>query len=328
MEFVMASLANPAIETASESADAPRPIKGVIFGGPESRAKVREYVTLASTKWTGTFIALWWLATQPTGWVEWSCFLVTYILGIMGVVIGYHRYFTHRCFETSRPMEYFIAILAQTAAQGSALRWASDHRRHHAKTERPGDTHSPLYDSYGNRQTKKLKGLLNAHFGWCLDDTATDLEIYGKGLVDDPVIMWAHRTKWFWYVVSIVVVPALWGWFFGGTLHAILGTIFIGGFLRINVVLHAVLSVNSIGHSYGYQTYKNGHGEARNNWLLAILNLGDGWHNNHHEHPRSAFAGEKWWELDFCGGVIRVWEMLGLVWNVQRPKTAASRAIS
>jgi stearoyl-CoA desaturase (Delta-9 desaturase) len=310
----MASTADPA----TDCAKAGRPIKGVVFGGQPAKEKVREFVTLASTKWTGTFIALWWLVTQPTSWVEWSCFLITYILNMMGMAIGYHRYFTHRAFDTSKPMQYFLAILAQLAAMGSVLRWVSDHRRHHAKTDRPGDTHSPYFDSYGNQQTK-WRGIRNAHFGWCLDETATDLAVYGKGLLDDPVVMWAHRTKWFWYVVSILIIPALWGWYFGGTVHAVLGTIWIGGFLRINCVLHAVLSVNSFGHSYGYQTYSDGTSRARNNWLLAILNLGDGWHNNHHEHPRSAFAGEKWWELDVCGGVIRVWETLGLVWNVQRP---------
>ena len=323
----MVTSSSPAIDAIADGKANSKLIPGLIYGGPESRAKVREFTTLASTKWTGTFLAIGWLFMQPTSWVEWSCFFVTYILGIMGVVIGYHRYFTHRAFETSKPMQYFIAILTQTAAQGSALRWASDHRRHHAKTERPGDTHSPYFDSYGNPMPK-WKGLLNAHFGWCLDDTTTDLNVYGKGLTDDPMVQWADRTKWFWYIFSIIIFPALWGWAFGGTIQTIIGTVLIGGFLRINLVLHCVLAVNSFGHTYGYETYSDGVSRAKNNWILAILTLGDGWHNNHHEHPRSAFAGEKWWEIDFCGGVIRVWEMLGLVWNVQRPHTADARAIS
>ncbi len=301
--------------------DTPRSIQGVLFGGPLAREKIHEYAILATTKWSGTVIAIWWLVTQPTSWVEWSCFIFSYITGIMGVVIGYHRFFTHRCFDASKKMQYFIGILAQLAAQGSVLRWASDHRRHHAKTEKPGDTHSPYFDSWG-KPMPKWRGMLNAHFGWCLDDTATDMAIYGRGLVDDPVVMWCHRTKWFWYFVSVICIPALWGWVFGHGSSVIIGTVLIGGFLRINLVLHAVLAVNSVGHRYGYQRYK-GRDMARNNWVLAILTLGDGWHNNHHEHPRSAFAGEAWWELDFCGSIILIWEKMGLVWNVKRMSKAA-----
>ena len=128
----MVTSSSPAIDAIADGKANSKLIPGLIYGGPKSRAKVREFTTLASTKWTGTFLAIGWLFMQPTSWVEWSYFFVTYILGIMGVVIGYHRYFTHRAFETSKPMQYCIAILTQTAAQGSALRWASDHRRHHA----------------------------------------------------------------------------------------------------------------------------------------------------------------------------------------------------
>jgi stearoyl-CoA desaturase (Delta-9 desaturase) len=321
----MASRAEPAMRNMAGDMQAGRSIKGVIFGGQQSNDKVREYVTLTTTKWAGTIPALWWVLTHPTGWVEWSCFFVTYLLGMFGMSIAYHRYFTHRAFETSKPMQYVLAILAQTCAQGSLLRWASDHRRHHARTDQPGDTHSPYFDGYG-KPMPKWKGLGNAHFTWCLNKTVTDLDVYGKGLVDDPVVMWAHRTKWFWFAVSILAVPALWGWVFGGTLEAVIGTILIGGFLRITFVLHATLAVNSFGHTYGYQTYSNGHSRAQNNWILAILTLGDGWHNNHHEHPRSAFTGEKWWELDISGGVIRIMEMLRLVWAVQRPHRPANAA--
>lgn len=296
----------------------PGPAPGVLVGGPEARAKVREYVTLASTKWAGSLLAIVWLLTRPTGWVEWGAFLTFYVLNVLGVVIGYHRYFSHRCFDTSTPMRYFIGILAQLAAQASVLKWAADHRRHHARAERVGDTHSPYWDSFGNPQSSRTKGLLNAHFGWCLDESVTDLSVYGKGLTDDPVVMWCYRTRWLWYAVSVLLLPALWALAFGGGWSLVIGTVLIGGFLRINAVLHAVLAVNSIGHMYGYERFSGEGHRAKNNWLLAILTLGDGWHNNHHQHPRAATTRVAWWEIDLAGVVIWTWEKMGLVWNVRR----------
>mgnify|MGYP006193095067 CR=1 FL=1 len=115
--------------------------------------------------------------------------------------------------------------------------------------------------------------------------------------------------------VSILVLPALWGWAFGGP-GAILGTIFVGGFLRIQLVLHAIASVNSFGHRYGSERFSGNHA-AKNNWFIALLTLGEGWHNNHHEHPRAAEAGFVWYEIDFTGYLIRLLEKMGLVWNVR-----------
>jgi len=296
--------------------EAPGPHPGVLVGGPKAKAKKREYITLSSTKWAGTFLSFGWMAVYGSGWIEWSAFLFFYVLNIMGVVIGYHRYFSHGCFKTSKPMRYFIGILAQMAAQASVLKWAVDHRRHHARTERVGDTHSPYIDSFG-RPMKRAEGLWKSHFGWLLDDSHTDNDVYGKGLVDDDVVRWCVKTRWFWYVASVVIFPALWALAFGGGWQVIIGTILIGGFLRSNAVLHAVLSVNSFGHTYGYQNFK-GNQMAQNNWILAILTLGDGWHNNHHHHARSASARIRWYEFDFCGFVIWIWEKLGLVWDVQK----------
>lgn len=292
------------------------PYPGVLVGGPAARAKKREYLTLSITKNLGSIAAVIWMVKYGSGWVEWSGFLFFYVISMMGVVIGYHRYFSHRCFETSKPMRYFIGILAQLASQASVLKWAADHRRHHARAERIGDTHSPYLDSYG-KPMGRIKGLANSQVGWLLDDTHTDYSVYGKGLVDDEVVNFCIRTRWFWYFASVVLLPGSWALAFGGP-EFVLGTILIAGFLRINVVLHAVLAVNSFGHTYGKERYKNNH-KAKNNWIIAILTLGDGWHNNHHQHPRSAVAGMAWYEIDICGLVVRLWEKMGLVWNVHYP---------
>lgn len=294
----------------------PGPVPGILLGGRAGREKKREYLLLSLTRWPGVVLAVAWLIVYGAGWVEWSAFFAFYVLNMMGVTIGYHRYFTHNCFKTSKPMRYALGIMAQLAGMASVRKWVIDHRRHHARTDQPGDPHSPYFDSEG-RPASGGKALFRAHMGWFFDDSTTDEALYGKGL-DDEVLRFTHRTRWFWYYFSIFALPALWAIAFAGfDGRVIAGTIFIGGFLRINAVLHAELSLNSFGHSRGYQL-KSGGGQSRNNWLLAILTLGDGWHNNHHHHPRSASCKIRWWEFDFCGWTVDVWEKLGLVWDVQR----------
>jgi stearoyl-CoA desaturase (delta-9 desaturase) len=297
------------------TADAPRRLhRGLILGGDEVRAKNREYAFYGITKNAGFFVAIWWMVTQPTGWVEWSAFFTLYAANILGMSLGYHRYFTHRAFETSLPMRYAIGILAQLATFGSMLKWIADHRRHHATSDKEGDIHSPMVDPHGTKMTK-WKGIAHAHYGWVFHETATDIAFYGKGLTDDPVVMFCHRTRFFWYGVSVLALPALWGWALGGT-EAILGTVLIGGFFRIQMALHAIAAVNSFGHSYGAERFETNH-TAKNNWFLALVTLGEGWHQNHHVHPRAAESGFTWYEVDVTGYIIRLLEKMGLVWNVR-----------
>lgn len=314
----MATRADDGLAALLGSGDVPRraDVPGILIGGRAGREKKREYLLLSLTRWPGVILAVVWLIVYGSGWLEWSAFLFFYVLNMMGVTIGYHRYFIHNCFKTSRPMRYALGIMAQLAGQASVRKWVLDHRRHHARTDQPGDPHSPYFDSEG-RPASGLKAFYNAHMGWFFDESHTDTAIYGKGL-DDEVLRFTHRTRWIWYYVSIFLLPALWALAFAGLdWRAIVGTIFVGGFLRVNAVLHAELSLNSFGHRQGYQL-KEGGGESRNNWWLAIVTLGDGWHNNHHHHPRTATNRLRWWEFDFCGAVIRLWEAMGLVWDVQR----------
>jgi stearoyl-CoA desaturase (delta-9 desaturase) len=277
-----------------------------------ARAKLREHGILSTTKIGGSIAAVYWMVTYGSGWVEWSGFALGYFLSMMGCIIGYHRYFSHRAFETSYPMGIFIGILTQSAAQGSVLHWAANHRRHHAMTDKVGDAHSPHFDGYG-KPLKGFAGFHHAHVGWLFDRTTTDLSIYGKGLVDDPVVMFCHRNRWTIYLFSAVLLPAAWALAFGGS---VIGTILIAGLLRIFVVLTVLQSVNSIGHIFGSQRF-DGHGTAKNNLIINILTMGDGWHNNHHQHPRSATAGVVWWEFDLFADIVRIWEKMGLVWNVK-----------
>lgn len=289
---------------------------GIMVGGPVARAYRREYIFLSATKWVGGIGAFVWLYLYGSSWIEWSAFLFFYVVNILGITIGYHRLFSHRSFRTSVAVEYLFGILAQMAAMGSVLKWAADHRRHHRYTDRPGDAHSPFFDSYGQPMSG-WRAKYMSHFGWIVDDTFTVIESYGSGLTDSPAAQFAHRTRIFWYITSVIALPALWALAFGGGWKLIVGTILIGGMLRSLAVLHAILGLNSIGHTYGYQNFK-GPQNAQNNWVLAILTLGEGWHNNHHHHANAADLRFRWYEFDVTGSVILLMEKLGLVWDVQR----------
>jgi stearoyl-CoA desaturase (delta-9 desaturase) len=300
----------------------------VRYGGPDAADRRREHLIYAAVKQGGALVALGWIALQPTGWVEWSGFALFYVLNILGMSIGYHRYFTHKAFETSTPMRYALGILAQFGIYGSLKRWCADHRRHHTLSDKPGDIHSPYVDGRG-KPLKGRAGIKYAHLGWAYDDVMTNMDMYGKGIVGDPVIEFCHKTRYLWFAVSVVIVPALWGWALGGV-DAIIGTVLVAGFLRVALALHAIAAVNSFGHVYGYQNY-TGQDEARNNLWLGYITLGEGWHNNHHAHPRAASTHVRWWEVDMSAWVIRGLELLGLVWNVKRMNEkplGAKRAVS
>ena len=307
----------------STAADKPQEAwrAAIRYGGDDAQSRRREHLIYAGIKQGGALAALAYILLMPTGWVEWSGFAFFYVLNILGESLGYHRYFTHKAFETSKPMRYALGILAQCGVYGSLKRWCADHRRHHAYADRAGDIHSPYVDDYGQAIGGRA-GLKHAHLAWAYGDAMTNLDIYAKGIVGDPVVEWCHKTRWVWFAVSALVAPALWGFAFGGT-QAIVGTIMVAGFLRLALALHAIAAVNSFGHRYGYQNFTGGD-QARNNVLLGILTLGEGWHNNHHAHPRGYSTQVRWYEVDVSGWVILALEKLGLVWDVQRPDMKAN----
>lgn len=297
------------------------PHVGVLVGGPGARAQHLEYaIVFYLMQGGGSILALWWMLTHATGWIEWSAFIGGYLMINFGVGVGYHRYFCHRSFETSRPIRVLMAVCGQMASMGSIINWVADHRRHHAFANVPGDPYGPTIDGYGRPQTG-LKAFWTCHLGWLHDNTHTDLAIFGKGIADDPLLVFCHNTRYFWSVVSMIVLPAIWGYAFGGSSHVV-GTILIGGCLRCFIFSNGVAFNNSLAHTFGYRPYEDERSDARSNWFSTILTLGDGWHNAHHAQPRIASNKVKWWEFDFNGSTIHAMEALGLAWKVKR-RTAA-----
>jgi stearoyl-CoA desaturase (Delta-9 desaturase) len=221
-----------------------------------------------------------------------------YWLRIFAIGAGYHRYFSHRAYATSRAFQFVLAVLAQSTAQKSVLWWAAKHRHHHLHSDTEGDVHSPRH-----------KGFLYSHVGWIFvrRHHTTDL-VKVADLARYPELMWLHRYE----LVPAVVLGALClligGW----------SGLVVGFFWSTVLVYHATFCINSFAHVYGRKRYVTGD-DSRNNWFLALFTMGEGWHNNHHACQSSLRQGFRWWEIDPTFYLLKAASWLGLVWNLKAP---------
>lgn len=246
-------------------------------------------VAIAGVFWTGFSLAGLGLA------------VALHAVRMFGVTAGYHRYFSHRAFETSRVFAFLLGFLAETTAQKGVLWWASHHRRHHKYADTPNDVHSP-----------KLHGFYWAHVGWILANRWKAVEWERvRDLERRPELRWLDR----WYLVPPIAL-AVGILLIGGT-HALIW----GFFVSTVLTWHATFSINSLMHMFGRRRYAT-HDESRNSMLLALLTMGEGWHNNHHYYQRSARQGFFWWEIDVTYYVLKLFEVVGLVRNVHGPPRA------
>jgi stearoyl-CoA desaturase (delta-9 desaturase) len=246
--------------------------------------------------------------------------LVTlYTVCAFGTTIGFHRYFTHKGFEARTPVKATLAILGCMTMQGPITQWVTDHRKHHALSDKPGDPHSP-HVGHGDGLLGAIRGFVHSHVGWMFKNLGMEQgRDYGKDLYDDRLIRWIDRLYLVWIVLTFGI-PFVIGYLVGGSWERGVEALVWGGLLRIFLYQHATFSVNSICHMFGRQHYRS-RDQARNNWLVAALVFGEGWHNNHHAFPASARHGLHRWQLDPSWWVIRGLEKLGLVWDVKRPTT-------
>jgi stearoyl-CoA desaturase (Delta-9 desaturase) len=238
------------------------------------------------------------LAAFWTG-VTWQAVVVCialYVIRMFAVTGGYHRYFSHRAFETSRVMQFVFAWVAQSSSQKSALWWASHHRAHHLFSDTERDLHSVRQD-----------GFLHAHCGWIFDES--DPQTDWKRIQDFakyPELVWLDR----WFHVPTIVLGALVYLAFGAS------GLVIGFFLSTVLTWHGTFFINSLAHVWGKRRFPS-KDDSRNNFWLALITMGEGWHNNHHHYMRSARQGFYWWEVDLTYYGLLLMEKLGLVWNLQ-----------
>jgi len=220
----------------------------------------------------------------------------SYVIRMFGVTAGYHRYFSHRSYSLNRVWQFALAVLAQTSGQKGVLWWASHHRDHHLHSDRKADVHSPVQE-----------GFWWSHVGWVL---SPDYDTYDARRVPDfaayPELRWLDRNH---HVPFVAYGAAL--WIVGGM------PVFVWGFLVSTVLLyHGTFLINSLAHVWGTRRFATPD-ESRNNFWLAVITLGEGWHNNHHHFMSSVRQGVRWWEVDVTYYVLRALSWVGITRNLR-----------
>lgn len=260
-----------------------------------------------------TAIALLW--GVHFSWVYLIILFGMYLVTGLGITIGYHRFFTHKSFETPRFMQALLAIMGSMALEGSVLQWAAVHRSHHQHSDDEHDPHSP--HTHGAGVLNTLRGMWHAHMGWLFRTHTISLQKYVVDLRKDRLILVMSRLFPLWAVLGLIIPAALGGLFTLSWTGVLLGFIW-GGLVRIFFVHHVTWSINSVCHMWGSRPF-NSHDESRNNVIFGVLGLGEGWHNNHHAFPTSARHGLKWWQLDISYLIILCMSKVGLAHAVRVP---------
>ncbi len=286
-------------------------------------SKFERRVTVAAVviPFVGFLLAIALLWGGMVSALDLAIMAVLYLFTGFGITVGYHRLFTHRSFETTKAMRAMFAIAGSMSLQGAPIHWVADHRKHHDYSDEHGDPHSPhTHGKSGWRGV--LAGWWHSHTGWLFDRAErASAKRYARDLREDPLIKTIDR--WFlgWVLLGLAIPFALGFALSGWELTAGLTALLWGGLVRIFLQHHATWSVNSICHMYGNRPFETGD-QSRNNWLIAVVALGEGWHHNHHAFPTSARHGLRRAQIDPSYGFILLLEKLGLAWNVRSPKPA------
>jgi stearoyl-CoA desaturase (delta-9 desaturase) len=227
---------------------------------------------------------------------DWVVCIALYWIRMFGVTGVYHRYFAHRTYKTSRVFQFVLALIAMSSSQKGVLWWASNHRVHHKFSDKDGDPHD------------SRRGFWYSHIGWLYDHReATD---YSKirDMARYPELVFLNKL---WFLPPAALGLGIW-YFMGWS------GLLIGFFLSTALLWHGTFTINSLSHIFGSVRYKTGE-DSKNNWLLAIITMGEGWHNNHHHFMGSTRQGFYWWEIDVTYYILRGLQAVGLVWDIKEP---------
>ena len=251
-------------------------------------------------------------------WLDVGLAVVFYLLSGLGVTVGFHRHFTHRSFTAHRALRNGLAIAGSTALQGDVITWVADHRRHHAFSDSEGDPHSPW--RYGTTAGALAKGFWHAHMGWLFGRDQTNAARFTPDLLADRDIVRIGRLFPVWTAAGLLT-PALLGGLITMSWWGALTALFWAGLVRAAVLHHVTWSINSICHMIGDRPFAS-RDRSTNVWPLAILSMGESWHNLHHADPTCARHGVRRGQVDMSAGVIRMFEALGWARNVRWPTSA------
>ncbi len=250
------------------------------------------------------------------GWHDVVIAFVMYAISGHGITVGYHRYFTHGSFKAPRAVRVGLAVAGSLAIEGPVIRWVADHRRHHAYSDKDGDPHSPW--RYGDDLKALTKGLWHAHIGWLFDVEQTNQERFAPDLLADPDIVKVDRAFMRLTAVTLLLPPLV-GFLWGGFAWQAAATAFFwGSLVRVSLLHHTTWSINSICHTIGERPFRT-RDRATNVWWLAVMSMGESWHNMHHADPTAARHGVLRGQLDSSARIIWALEKLRLAREVRWP---------
>jgi stearoyl-CoA desaturase (Delta-9 desaturase) len=221
-----------------------------------------------------------------------------YVVRMWGLTAGFHRYFSHRTYKTSRPFQFLLAFIAQMSAQRGVIWWTAVHRHHHLYSDQPQDAHSP-----------RQSGFWRSHMGWIFIPRRSTVDYNTvPDLTKYPELVWLNKNAYTPAIALAVACFLIDGW----------PGLFVGFFISTVVLYHCTFFINSLAHVVGKQRYLTGD-DSRNNWWLALITLGEGWHNNHHHYQSATAQGWRWYEVDISYYVLKVLSWVGLVWDLRAP---------
>jgi stearoyl-CoA desaturase (delta-9 desaturase) len=245
---------------------------------------------------------------------DWMICIALYFIRMFFVTGAYHRLFSHATYKTSRAFQFFMAFGAQTSVQKGVLHWAANHRVHHKYSDTPKDPHS-----------KKIYGFYYSHVGWILgpDYKETKFNLI-KDYAKFPELVWLNKYHLVPPAILLVATYILGGYINTPDAEMSLSAIFsngvstliIGIFLSTVILFHGTFSINSLMHMFGNKRYES-NDESRNNLFLALITLGEGWHNNHHYYMNTVRQGFYWWEIDITYYILKIFSWVGLVWDLK-----------
>ncbi len=254
-------------------------------------------------------LLVFWTGVTPAAL---AVFFITLLPRMFGLTAGYHRYFSHRSFSTSRPFQFFLALLGASSLQKDPMWWAAHHRHHHRFADTELDSHPP-----------GIRGFFWSHMGWFM--CKKNAELKPDALVPDlalyPELVFLNRHQKL-PALAMLGLLFLTGWIIEAgfpSLQTSMMQVVVWGFFISTVFLHHVtFCVNSVSHLFGFRRFET-RDDSRNNPLVAFLTMGEGWHNNHHRYPSSERQGYYWWEIDMTHWILKGLEKLGLVWDLRSP---------
>ena len=239
--------------------------------------------------------AIFWVDVQPIDWIICGAL---YVIRMFGITAGFHRYFSHRSFKTSRGFQFFLAFLGQSSAQRGVLWWAAIHRHHHKYSDTEQDVHSPVQH-----------GFWYSHVLWIFSKQGRTADYNSiKDFRKYPELVWLDKWERLPPFVLGFLVWAVFGW----------SGLVVGFFLSTVFLFHGTFTINSLSHVIGNQPYDTGD-SSRNNLFLAIITLGEGWHNNHHHFPSATPQGFHWWQIDVTYYILKVLSIFRVVWDLRLP---------